>query len=531
MFMKRKRYCNPRRRILRNAAGTDGTVELRRQSVFNPLMQISRRQALKTAALAIASVQASPSFLQNAIAEAPKGVSKAFPIREIYCPAHFGNSYEAMWPREMKSYLAELKWWGFNRYSDWITTTDIRNPYVSDATWDLGTEQLDRKKKAFLAAQELGFGLNLILTPNHVYLDQLRPEIAAEKTDRVFGQLVCPSQPAGRKIILQNAETWFRDLAASGLKFSAFTAFAYDYGGCACAQCRPWIVTFARLMKEVHAIAEKYHPQIEPWFCSWWWTPEEHALLNEWANKEARGWLKAITLHLEYDQTRFKDVAVPEGCRKIAFIHNGYADTRKFNDIYAKWGPTLAPNRIPKTLQDIAAQGADGFQAYSEGVFDDCNKAMLAGISSGKFPDAAAALNNYAARYFAADEVKAKRWAEWLMPWGVRRNVKVPLAGEELEELARGLEPTWRLQHWRCKVKLEELDRAIGVPREKEWTSEKLKLVDAFWAEQEHLLRDVYKLGPLRHVFGQKFCPPAWYESWQKATKAVPKQQVLRPEA
>ncbi|MDB6028911.1 MAG: hypothetical protein JWM68_5134 [Verrucomicrobiales bacterium] len=499
-------------------------------------MPLTRRSAIKKGSFAAASLFSSASLLSRAFAESPAlsgatSKSNTFSIREIYCPAHFGNSYEAMWPREMKAYLAELKWWGFNRYSDWITTTDVRNPYASDATWDLATEQLDRKKKAFLAAQELGLELNLILTANHVYLDQLRPEIAATKNKKIFGQLVCPSQPAGRKIILENVESWFRDLAQSGLQFSAWTGFAYDYGGCDCPKCNPWILTFARLTKEIQTIAQKYHPKIEPWFCSWWWTPEEHVLFNDWAAKEAPGWLKGMTLHLEYDQTRFKDVDVPNGCKKIAFIHNGYADIRKFDDIYAKWGATVAPERIPTTLRDIAAQGADGFQAYSEGVFEDANKAILGGISSGKFPDAKAALKNYAERYFAATGSKAERWSDWLAAWGVRKNVKLPAAAEEFEKLSHGLAPTWRLEHWRSKLKLEHLDRAIGTPKENAWTAEKLKLADEFWGEQEHLQRDVYKLGPLRHVFARKFIPPEWYDSWRRATKAAPKTQIMSPEA
>lgn len=491
-------------------------------------MKISRRSALKKAGMTFAALSAGPALLRNALAESKNEI---FPIREIYCPAHFGNSYEAMWPREMEAYLAELKWWGFNRYSDWLTTTDVRNPYKSDATWDLSREQLDRKKKAFRAAQDLGLALNLIVTPNHVYLDQLRPEYEAKKTDKIFGQLLCPSHSEGRKIILENAEKWFRDLAESGIHLNAFTAFAYDYGGCACDKCKPWIVTFARVTKEVHAIAEKHHPKIEPWFCSWWWTPEEHAQINQWAKAEAPGWLKGMTLHLEYEQTRFKEVAVPEGCRKIAFVHNGYADTLKLNDIYAKWGPVIAPRRIPNTLRDIAGQGAHGFQAYSEGVFDDPNKALLAGISSGKFSETGKVLEAYAHRYFRADEEKSKRWADWLAAWGNRKSVKLPEAADQFEELARGVEPGWRLEHWRSKVKLETIDRNIGAPKENEWTAEKLKWVEQFWAEQEHLHRDIYKLGPLRHVFARKFNPPAWYDSWQKATGSTLKQSKLRPEA
>ncbi|MFZ2643109.1 MAG: hypothetical protein WA117_19100 [Verrucomicrobiia bacterium] len=454
-----------------------------------------------------------------------------FPIRECYCPAHFGNSYEAMWPREMAAYLGELKWWGFNRYGDWITTTDVCNPYTSDAFWDLAKEQLDRKKKAFRAAQELGLKLNLIVTPNHVYLDQLRPHYAAKKEKRIFGQLICPSHDEGRKIIRENFEHWFGDFAASGIRLSAFTAFAYDYGGCGCEKCKPWILTFVRLMKEIHAIAERHHPGIEPWLCSWWWTPEEHALVNDWAAKEAPGWLKGITLHIEYGQTKFKDVAMPAGCRKLAFIHAGYGDNKNTRDIYAKWGPVLASTRLPATLTDIAAQGADGFQVYSEGVFDDCNKALLAGLASGKFQEPALVLRNYAQRYFAAPPDEAVRWAQWMMPWGDRTKVDLAAAREQWNSLSRSAKPSWRLEHWRSKMELESLDRQIGRPAEKDWTPEKLALVDKFWAEQENLHRNIYKLGPVRHVFTPKFSPPFWYDSWQRKVQSAPKQQQMQKEA
>lgn len=254
-------------------------------------------------------------------------------------------------------------------------------------------------------------------------------------------------------------------------------------------------------------------------------------MVNDWARKEAQDWLKGMTLHLPYDQTRFQDVDVPAGCRKLAFIHISYADTVKFRDIYSKWGPTIAPQRIPQTLRDIAALKADGFQAYSEGVFDDANKALLAGISAARFPDANAALKVYAEHYFEANGRKAEEWARWLAAWGARKTVKLPNAKEEFEELSRGVTSTWRLEQWRSKLELERIDRSIGVPKESEWTSEKLKLVDEFWAAQEQLQRDVYKLGTQPHIFARPFNPPDWYDGWQRATKVAPKRQGRSPEA
>jgi len=457
--------------------------------------------------------------------------SPVFPIRECYCPAHFGNSYEAMWPREMAAYLAEMKWWGFNRYADWITTTDVCDPYESDAYWALAHELLDRKKRAFRAAQKLGLGLNLIVTLNHVYLDQVRPEYAATKEPRIFGQLICPSHDEARRIILSNFERWFEDFARSGIRLSAITAFAYDYGGCACERCKPWMLTFARLFKQVHAIAEKHHPGVEPWACSWWWTPEEHELFNQWAANEAPGWLKAMTLHIEYGKTCFKEVVLPEGCRKLAFTHIGYGDNSQVRDIYAKRGAVVAPTRLPSTLEDIAARGAEGFQAYSEGVFDDANKALLAGLGSGKFASAEDALAAYAQRYFNAAGDQARRWAQWMVPWGDRTQPPLPQAAREFDQLAQSAPATWRVEHWRSKVKLEALDRQIGEPGENEWTEEKLRLVGAFWAEQENLQRHVYRLGPVRHVFTRKFHPPAWYDSWMIATASASDRGEMLAEA
>jgi len=483
---------------------------------------LSRRTCLQSA-VGTAAWLAFPSLARSA------GAKGGFPIRECYCPAHFGNSYEAMWPREMAAYLAELKWMGFNRYGDWITTTDICNPYTSDAFWDLAKEQLERKKKAFQAASRLGLGLNLIVTPNHVYLDQLRPHYAAVKSKKVFGQLVCPSHAEARRLILDNFARWFDDMASAGIQFSAFTAFAYDYGGCECEKCRPWIVTFARLMKEVHTIALRHHPQIEPWFCSWWWTPEEHTQFNTWAAAEAPGWLKGMTMHIEYGATRPKDVTTPAGCRKLAFVHVGYGDQRD-SEVYGRVGPVIAPRRIPQTLAEIEAQGFDGFQAYTEGVFDDCNKALLAGIGSGQFADSQLALRAYAQRYFGATEASATQWAAWLAQWGKRTTVPLPAAAQQLAELASVATPGWRLEQWRFKVELETLDRELLGSAKAEWTPARLATADRFFATQERLYREVYRLGPVRHVLSPRFMQPAWYESWRKATAGAPAARPVLPQ-
>ena len=203
-----------------------------------------------------------------------------FATRTLYAPGHFGNGYEMMGDNEFHGLLTQWKEWGFNEYSDWFDPVNCADPYTS-FLYDFGNAQVDAKKRRFGIAQKMGLPCVLVITPNMVFQEQCLPEVEATKSERIFGQLVCPSKPAGREIILRNHENWFRDLAESGVKLHALSAAPYDFGGCACKKCNPWILTFAELCREIHATAEKYHPGIEMRMVGWWWQPEEHRLFAE----------------------------------------------------------------------------------------------------------------------------------------------------------------------------------------------------------------------------------------------------------
>ena len=416
------------------------------------------------------------------------------PVRELYAPAHFGNAYEVMGAAEMADYLVEMKWMGFNAYSDWFTATDVNDPYSAEHADEKSRHRFEKKKAIYLAAQEAGLTLNVIICPNHVYLNQLADKkIAATKGRRIQGQLICPSTPRGREMILANHRNWFADTAKAGIKFDTVTAFAYDYGGCACDQCSPWILTSAKLTREIHKIAKEYHPQIVPWLCSWWWSGEDHKLFNAWAASEAPGWLKGMTMHIEYNQTRPKDVPVPEGCRKLAFVHIGYGE-RSGYATYGKMGPVFGPKRIPVTIAELKKLGFSGFQAYSEGLFDDVNKMVLAGLASGWHPTPDAALRAYAGRYLGAKEADAARWVSLLKQ--CVDPVNPTELREELDSLGRNEATNWRIKQWRSRLDLVEYERAKNAER--------------FLDAQDKLYRDVYGLGKVEHVLNPAVGRPDW---------------------
>jgi hypothetical protein len=445
-------------------------------------------------------------------------------LLELYAPGHFGNSYEVMGPYEMRRYLAEARHWGFNCYGDWFDMLDCADPFKEKTYGHIGPLLWEQKKQAFRSAQALGMRCDLVITPNHVYLDQCRPELLAKllhdaKSTKGHGQCICPSKPAARAIILQDYKHLFADLVAAGVRLSSITSFATDFGGCGCKDCQPWILTYAKLMREIHAIANRYHPNVENHMVSWQWSEEEHRLLADWADREAPGWIKSVYLHMPYGATGVSDIRLPKNCQRRAFVHIGYADNLadEWRDTYGLLGPVIAPARLPQTVKELAGSNVSGAMAYSEGVFDDVNKCLLAGLGSGQFHTSDEVLRAYARRYFAADEQQASRWAQWLAAWGRPSDIDPKQAAQQLASLKREGAGGWRQQQWELKLELFRLHKVVSA--ESRWTPSRLQAADRFWSVQEQIHRGLWGLSPGRHIFD--FAMSGWQKDWANHVKAA----------
>ncbi|MCK4283953.1 MAG: hypothetical protein KAX44_06520 [Candidatus Brocadiae bacterium] len=435
--------------------------------------------------------------------------------RELYAPAHFGNSYEVMYPGEMRELLAEAKFWGFNAYGDWFDAADLRNPANNPRNEYLQPQAFrDRKVSHFRTAGELGFDLGLVLTPNHVYLDQLREDLRAETTDeRYFGQLLCPSKPEARGIILENHRYLFETLRDAGVAIGSLAACPYDYGGCGCEACRPWIVTFGKLCLEIAELAEEYFPGVAARLVGWWWTDEDHAAFTAWADGEAPGRFASIARYIKYGQCAPNtSQPIPRGCASFAFVHIGYADAATPRDVYGPWGPTIAPNRLAKTASSLCEGGVQGYMAYSEGAFDDVNKALLAGLTSGRFGQPREVLEAYAERYLGAHGTGRTAWAEWMMQWGEPFQTNTAEARRQFDRLVKGARRTWRLEQLESKLRLFEAHNEVK--HRSAWDAERLAAASRFFAEQERLQRGIWGLGLVRHVLNERFHRPDWYAEW-----------------
>ena len=477
-------------------------------------MTTRNRTFLTLAVVAIALFHASALAARKQEEKAAKTPAPPYKVVELYAPAHFGNGYESMGEYEMRDVLREAKFWGCTRYGDWFDMLDCSDPFRKSNQWDLGRALWSAKKLNFRSAVKVGLETELVLTPNHTYVDRLRPEMLAKPGSRIQGQLICPSNPEARKLILQDYQRLYADLARSGVRLSSMSAVPYDYGGCGCDKCKPWIITWGDLCYDIFTVAKKHHPDIEMTMIGWWWKPREHEIFAEWADKHHPGWVKAMYLHMPYGKTNVADVPLPKGCAKGAFVHISYAEMTNPRDTYGHYGPMVAAGRLQKSMENLKKQGVTHLMAYSEGQCDDVNKALFAGIGSGKFKTAHEVLTAYASRHFGADDETSAAWARWLAGWGKPFHRDIDKAKSELAELLKKTpkRDAPRVQEWALKTELFDIDRQIGGGGK--WTPERLKLVERYWRTREKIRRGIWGLGPQRHIFTRKFINTTWSRSW-----------------
>ena len=436
------------------------------------------------------------------------------PVRHLYMPGHFGNSYEVMGEFEMEEKLKEAAYWGFNGYLDWFDSAGIIAPFNET---DCHFSNLVWKKKLtfYKIAQKLKMDIGFCITPNHVFADQITAGNCAKKGDRMFGQLVCPSKASGEKEILKFYEWVFKTMADEGIKVKDLQFAPYDYGGCSCEKCKPWILTFAKLSLKIYKIAKKYHQNAELHFIGWWWKPEEHKLFNDWANKTIPGLIKSISLHILYNTFEPINVTLPKGCKRRAFIHAGYCNNREIlgiQDVYGLMGPVVAPERIENTIKGLVRANSEGYMVYSEGMYEDVNHALIGSLSSGKAGTAKEVLVEYAKRYFKVNENNEKRWADWFSLFGDWSKINIGKAKKEFSSLSSLSSPGWRLEQWAQKIKLVDLHLKLN--KMKGWSTTKEKLIRQWRYELEISRRNIHGLTTQRHAFEEKYCGAKWHKEW-----------------
>jgi len=396
----------------------------------------------------------------RALVDPPLGIDKpAMGNRMLYLAIHAENFYEMQPAAVIESEIVEdMALWGANGVLVWFDQSQYNDPFVAGLDNAAARERWNKEKEVLKRAQDLGLKPGYTMSDNDLYRNQVTPEVLAPNTEQwaVFQALACPSVPRGREVTLANKVNLARELAEAGVKLELACHFAYDTGGCRCERCRPWVLTFLNLARDVHEVFRKYHPGVRSYMSDWHFTDEEAGRAIDFLNAKKPEWFAGIYKDDRHPADRFKTVDARYPV--MTFL--------EITEIGA-WG-TVGANpfakRLSRIFQDLRSTGQVGYVSYSEGIYDDFNKAAairLAWNPDTRPAELAANYANYFLSEAGADEFARMidgmedSWTNPMGSWGQQRFVQTAEQAAAVEKLALGIAarlPAGVRNHWRWQV-------------------------------------------------------------------------------
>jgi hypothetical protein len=299
-------------------------------------------------------------------------------VRGMYFATHFRNFYHRAPIEEVEAYIEDLALWGYNAITVWFD----RHHYTS--IHDAEAQAMIARLHSFLqAAHRIGMKPGLLVLGNEGYNDSpldLRADWTTDH-DGYFHDLpmyhveVCPSKPAGFRLIMQQHEEVFAAFADLPLEY--VWIWPWDQGGCSCPDCAPWGGNgFLKIARPAADLARQFFPQAKIILSTWYFDCYTHGEWQTFADriKPDHAWIDYIMAEFP---GKFPDYilqnGVPGGLPLL-----GFPEISMFQ--CAPWGGYGAnplPGYIQKMWDEAGSQLAGGFP-YSEGIFEDINKAIVA---------------------------------------------------------------------------------------------------------------------------------------------------------
>jgi hypothetical protein len=312
---------------------------------------------------------------------ASSAIAPAVALRGIYAPAHMNNAYEKLGVGELERLFEEWALWGANATWNWVDPMSFMprvNPFSGEPGAAVSLAYTRKVLASLGAAQRAGLEVGMTLGTNVVWYDQFRnhPELRAQMGTRLMtGQLLCPSQPAGRKIILDNTRNLLNEARRMGVDISSLDFYARDPSGCACERCNPWHRTSITVSRAIVEAAREVYPKLVGDVITWYWKPEESTDAAVWFGAQgAQNWLRFWFHHFP---TWRREIAYPE-LRLPASVRLGgmYNLSAADNDVYGNEGAITRFAYLSRLVTPFPEKGLQGFHGYTEGNYDDLNKVV-----------------------------------------------------------------------------------------------------------------------------------------------------------
>ena len=323
------------------------------------------------------------------------------PMRGIYFATHFGNFYHAAPIEAVLERVALSATRGYNTLLIWFDMHHFSSMEDPEA------KKLTARLHAILAfANRCGMGASLLMLANEGFSSTpipLRSHFLTENGYHSvpvghYGCEICPSVKGGVAEILKQRREMLD--AFADLRLDSVILWPYDQGGCTCAECAPWGGNgYLRLIPHCTELIRSFFQDAKIILSTWYF---DHFTDGEWD-----AFLRAA------DAGTLPDIDYLLASR----VRTGYSGWKKFNWIsfpeismahcapWGGYGASILPGTLQQKLVPELPKMSGGFP-YSEGIFEDANEFLVAGLYTGEFADTHTALRAYVRWEFCCPDEK-----------------------------------------------------------------------------------------------------------------------------
>ena len=301
------------------------------------------------------------------------------PVRGIYFASHFFNFYHAAPIEKVQRYVEELALWGCNTLAVWFDMHHFNG--MPDPA---AKEMVQRLRAILQAANSVGISGALTTLANEGYNDSpehLRADWTAGHDGYTsppgghYHREVCPQVEGGLEYILKTRREMLSAFADLNIEY--VWIWPYDQGGCTCKRCTPWGGNgLLKCAKPYAKLVRELMPAAKVVLSTWYF---DHFIKGEWeafarevgkAKPDYADYLMVDDYGDNFPQYPLEH-GVPGGLAMITF-----PEISMYN--MWPWGGYGA-NPLPRHLQhiwDVCGKHVAGGFPYSEGIFEDMNKAV-----------------------------------------------------------------------------------------------------------------------------------------------------------
>lgn len=295
----------------------------------------------------------------------------------MYFATHFHNYYHDALIDEVKTYVEDLALWGLEVLEVWF---DMHHYTGMD---DPAAVQMADSLKAILShAKSIGLKVALTMLANEGFSTTPEAMKASNAVQNGYFRRpigfyhteICPHAEGGMDLIRKTRREMLEVFASCRPDY--YTLWPYDQGGCTCKDCSPWgsngFITTAR---EVAKVIRSFEPNAKI-VLSTWYFGQFHKGNAEWD-----GLYEAF----ENGSADFADMILadfPSEYPRYVLENPPPRPLISFNEIsmygmspWGGFGANPMPGHILEQWNDSGSLLSGGFP-YSEGIFEDINKAM-----------------------------------------------------------------------------------------------------------------------------------------------------------